>query len=183
MAASAPEAGDPQSRVLEWKEVNSSITIVKATFWLGFRQSEGLTTVGIAKRLFSMVEANPDALTAGSTPELLQEETEGLQALQTAVKAFESGEGPEPAMELDTTMTLVTHEGKVAVISPAAPGAEVFKRIEEMGEVVALVAPNVQHWLFLQAYAARFPEARVYLSDAALEEDLADKMPDLKSCV
>ncbi len=178
MAASAP--GPELSRVLEWKHVHDDVQVVKATFLLGYGQSEGLTTAGIGHRFLDMAKANPDSLKHGAVEDMA-EEGEGILQLEQALLKFEHDEGPEPTLELDTTMTLVRHEGKVAIISPAAPSSETFKRIDEFGKVVALVAPNVQHWLFLQAYAKQYPSAKVFLSDPALDEDLASKVGDAVS--
>ena len=163
--------------MLEWITVNENITAVKTTFWLGYGQTEGLTSVGIAKRLLTMVQSHPEALTSGSTAEHLAEEVAGLKALEATVEACEAGNGPEPIMELDTTMTLVVEDGKVAVISPAAPSPETFAKIDALGTVTALVSPNVQHWLFMEAYTAQYPAAKVFLSDPALGEDVAAKLP------
>lgn len=161
--------------MLEWKEVQNDIQIVKATFLLGYGQSEGLTTAGIAHRFLDMAGNKPEALQHGAVDDMA-EEGEGIQQLEQQLLKFEHGEGPEPMLELDTTMTLVRHGSKVAIFSPAAPSEETFKRIDEFGEVDALIAPNVQHWLFLEDFAKQYPSARVFLSEAALDEDLSTKV-------
>ena len=171
----ATDSAQPLSRVLEWKEVHADLHVVKATFLLGYGQSEGLTTSGIAHRFLDMAKSNASALQHG-TVEDMEQEAEGIKQLEEGLAKFAKHEGPEPQLELDTTMTLVRHEGKVAIFSPAAPGEATFKRIDELGQVDALIAPNVQHWLFLQDYAKQYPSARVFLSDPALDEDLASKV-------
>jgi hypothetical protein len=51
--------------------------------------------------------------------------------------------------------------------------------INTLGTVVAIVAPNLQHWLFIPAAHELWPQAKIYVTPAACNEDLADKMPDL----
>lgn len=49
-----------------------------------------------------------------------------------------------------------------------------------MGEVSLLLAPNLQHWLFLQSWVKAFPTADVGLVPGAFDEDLQKKMKFLE---
>jgi hypothetical protein len=174
MAASAA-----QSRLLEWIEITSDVIAIKATFLLGHGQSAGLTTAGIARRFLDMAKANPATIEQSGSVDDIQEEQLEIIQLKNKLSQFEAGSGPEPHLELDTTMTLVRCEGKVAIFSPAAPCASTFERIDAFGTVDAIIAPNVQHWLFMQEFARQYPQARVFLSDPTLDEDLAEKLPGI----
>lgn len=59
-----------------------------------------------------------------------------------------------------TVLTLST--GGLAIISPVAFDDVVAKRIDALGRVEHLVAPNLLHHLHLGAAAARWPDARVH---------------------
>jgi len=76
-------------------------------------------------------------------------------------------------------MTVIRHGGKLALHSAVPPSQELLAEIAKLGEVSWLLAPNLQHWLFLPAWLAAFPSASVGLAPPALGESLTSKMPHL----
>ena len=76
-------------------------------------------------------------------------------------------------------MTIVRREGKLALHSVVPLTDQLVKAISSLGEVGWLIAPNLQHWLFLPAWTAAFPHATVALVPDALGEDLLEKLPCL----
>lgn len=73
-----------------------------------------------------------------------------------------------------TRTTIVQTPGGLALISPGPFTKECFESVDCLGRVVALVAPNAMHHLFLKEASARYPEATIYVPRKLLE-----KRPDL----
>ncbi|UXH78242.1 DUF4336 domain-containing protein [Roseateles amylovorans] len=75
-----------------------------------------------------------------------------------------------------TRMTVVRlASGQLWVHSPVAPCADLITQLQQLGPVVAVVAPNCAHHLFAGSFMQAFPQARLYLAPG-----LARKRPDLQ---
>jgi len=150
--------------------------VVRSLFSLGSGQTQGLTYAGLRGRLLDMLGPKPithPALSFSnneSTPEELMEEMARVQEVVA---------GREVPFRLDSTMTIVRREGKLALHSVVPLTDQLVKVISSLGEVGWLIAPNLQHWLFLPAWTAAFPHATVALVPDALDEDLLEKLPCL----
>lgn len=74
-----------------------------------------------------------------------------------------------------TRMTVIRlGTGQLWVHSPVALCPELITQLQELGPVVAVVAPNCAHHLFAGSFMQAFPEAKLYLAPG-----LARKRPDL----
>jgi len=74
-----------------------------------------------------------------------------------------------------TRMTVVRlASGQLWVHSPVAPSAELITQLQQLGPLVAVVAPNCAHHLFAGAFMQAFPQAKLYLAPG-----LARKRSDL----
>jgi len=62
-------------------------------------------------------------------------------------------------------MTVLGGEEGLVLYSPVALAAEEVAAIEALGQVVAIVAPNLFHHAYLRAAAAAFPSARVFVPE------------------
>jgi hypothetical protein len=65
--------------------------------------------------------------------------------------------------------------GGLLVHSPGPPHDSLHRDVEKLGPVVALVAPNKMHHLFLPAWTGAFPEARTFGAPG-----LAAKLPSIR---
>ena len=66
------------------------------------------------------------------------------------------------------------------VFDSKKPENERALQIRNFGkQVTAIIAPNLQHWIFVPAAHKLWPDAKVYVTPAACNEDLAEKMPGL----
>lgn len=65
-------------------------------------------------------------------------------------------------------MRVVRVGEELVVYSPARTSDDVFERLDALGRVSVLVAPNHFHHLALPAFRARYPEARVLAAERAL---------------
>ena len=74
-----------------------------------------------------------------------------------------------PGIHFPVRSTVVDTGEGLAVISPLGFDDETAARIDALGRVTFLVAPNLFHHLFLEGAAARWPKARV-LAPAALRK-------------
>ncbi|MBL3571787.1 hypothetical protein BV509_07240 [Rhodovulum sulfidophilum] len=73
-------------------------------------------------------------------------------------------------MPFPTRMCVVRlPSGGLWLHSPVRPDEDLIARIEALGPVAHLVAPNALHYAFLPAWAARFPEAAVHAAPGAAE--------------
>ncbi len=85
-----------------------------------------------------------------------------------------------------TRMTIVRlRGGALWVHSPVHTDEELLATVDALGPVTHLVAPNLVHHVFIGAWAARYPDAKVWAapgvrnrSDAAFSDDLDDTPPD-----
>jgi len=78
-------------------------------------------------------------------------------------------------IELGARMTVVRlGDGSLWVYSPIRPTPELCSRLDELGTVAHIVAPNRFHHLFAGELAERYPDAQLYLAPG-----LRKKRPDL----
>lgn len=72
--------------------------------------------------------------------------------------------------DIGARMTVIRlKDGSLMLISPVKFGAEIKAKLQELGNVRYLVAPNSHHHLFLPHAKSAFPQARVY-GPASLQE-------------
>jgi hypothetical protein len=93
-------------------------------------------------------------------------------------------------LHLGTRTTLVRlGNGGLFVHSPGPADDSLQREVEKLGPVVALVAPNKMHHLFLPAWTRAFPQARTFgppglaakLPSIRLDEELGNHPPSLFS--
>uniref|UniRef100_A0A0G4HKF2 DUF4336 domain-containing protein n=1 Tax=Chromera velia CCMP2878 TaxID=1169474 RepID=A0A0G4HKF2_9ALVE len=161
--------------------VGPEIWICKGTFHLGENQTEGLTYKGLKGRLLEnglggSLEAevlNTDPL---SSSEWLGEEKENVRRLLG---------GEDLPFPIDTTMTVVRlsgdgGDGSLLVLhSPVPIDPDLRAEIDVLGKVAFIIAPNLQHWLFVPHASRLFPDAKVFVAPSACGENLAEKMPEV----
>lgn len=75
-----------------------------------------------------------------------------------------------------TRSTVVSLEDGLWLHSPGPFSEQQFAQLEALGQVKAVVAPNMMHHLFLQRAADRFPQAKLFLAPG-----LKEKCPHLPS--
>lgn len=166
----------------------------KGEFFLGDRQTEGLTYDGIRSRLLDMLKNHPEVLAAGPHNESTDQEVAEEQA---RIREVEAGSNP-PKFALDSTMTIVARRTtaqargeteqkapggeELVLISPVPARQEVVDAVKELGTVTAIVAPNVQHWLFVAEWARLFPQAQIFRGPDAPGDALGAKLKPL-TCV
>jgi hypothetical protein len=81
-----------------------------------------------------------------------------------------------PLMELPLRSTAIALKNKaVVVISPTGNIEQHQKKIDAMGQVEAIVAPNLFHHLFVQKAVELYPNAKVFGANG-----FAKKRPDIK---
>eukprot|EP01138_Halocafeteria_seosinensis_P001141 gb/GECG01001167.1/.p1 GENE.gb/GECG01001167.1/~~gb/GECG01001167.1/.p1 ORF type:complete len:255 (+),score=27.86 gb/GECG01001167.1/:1-765(+) len=92
------------------------------------------------------------------------------------VEAIRKGENVD--LPLDTTMTVIRSSDtkRVLLHSCVAYDENLAEQVDDLGHVTGIIAPNLQHWVFLKEWAKRFPDAIVYHSPAALGESLPKKL-------
>jgi hypothetical protein len=79
-------------------------------------------------------------------------------------------------VDMGTRMTVVRlADGSLFVHSPVAPDDRVLREVAALGDVAHVVAPNKLHHLWVADFAARFPDALVYVSPG-----LPARRPDLR---
>lgn len=82
--------------------------------------------------------------------------TEGVHALETRIPLA-------PGFELPLRSTLLSlRSGGLAIVSPVPLDDALAARVEALGPVEHLVAPNLLHHAFIEAAAARWPRAKVH---------------------
>lgn len=157
-------------------KVGEEVWVVRSLFPLGSNQQDGLTYAGLRDRLLSLLGDKPithPALNFAENESSFAELSEEVAKVQDIV-------ADRPiSFPLDITMTVIRHGGKLALHSAVPPSQELLAEIAKLGEVSWLLAPNLQHWLFLPAWLAAFPSASVGLAPPALGESLTSKMPHL----
>lgn len=93
----------------------------------------------------------------------------GLHALAGEVRV-----GPGFRMPLHSTVVELSRGG-LAIVAPPAIDDALAERLEAMGAVRHLIAPNRLHHGFIAAASARWPEARVHAA-----EGVAERHPELR---
>src|SRR5690625_3395667 len=75
-------------------------------------------------------------------------------------------------IELGTRTTLVQRDDlSLIMISPGPFTDEIWREIHSLGEVSALIAPNIHHHLFMKDAAERAPNAAIYLAKGLSEKE------------
>ncbi|MEZ4224553.1 MAG: hypothetical protein R3B13_26620 [Polyangiaceae bacterium] len=129
--------------------------------------------------------------------QIIREISEGVHAVETTIR-------PWFGFELPLRSTVLSLEtGGIAIVSPVGVDDALARRIEGLGRVEHLIAPNRLHYLHLRAACTRWPEAKVHgvvgleekcqgvRFDALLPDQLPDElvaimiegMPALSECV
>ena len=67
-------------------------------------------------------------------------------------------------LQMGTRTTIVQVASGIILIAPGALDAQLVAEIENLGPVVGLVAPNLEHCLHLEAAEKLFPEAQVFIA-------------------
>lgn len=92
------------------------------------------------------------------------------------VASFEMAQVLPGGFHMPARMTVLPlGGGDVAVVSPIRLDDALARRVEALGRVRLLIAPNLLHHLYLGEASARWPEARVLAP-----RGLAKKRPDLR---
>lgn len=87
---------------------------------------------------------------------------DGIWTVEGSIVPFKVGPVVVPC---PTRSTLVADpSGGIWLHSPVAYSADLHARIEQLGPVSGLIAPNTFHYLFLDQWAERFPAARIVLA-------------------
>ena len=145
-------------------------------FSLGAGQKEGLRWQGLKERIFSMLPQDDFTKHAAfspdgneSSPEELAEEVDNIQRLIA---------GEVVPFPLDTCMTIIRKEGTgdLTLHSVVPADEALVQRVSELGTVRRLIAPNLQHWCYVQGWLEAFPSADLYVAPHAYDEDLEDKV-------
>ena len=78
--------------------------------------------------------------------------------------------------EIGCRMTAVRlGDGRLLLHSPVRLTLALERRLEQLGRVSHILAPNLDHYLFVRDYRARYPEARLYAAPG-----VATKVPDVR---
>jgi len=78
--------------------------------------------------------------------------------------------------EIGTRMTVVRlRNGGLLVHSPNRLTPEIEQQLASLGEVEHVLAPNLDHYLFVRDFKQRFPKARFYAAPG-----VAPKLPELR---
>ena len=99
-------------------------------------------------------------------------------------------------LRIGTRMTVIRQRNtnKLVILSPIQPSADLEKGLAELGVVGDIVAPNVFHHLYLQAFQQRFPLATTWGPpalrqkcphlelDRLLSDDAPSPWPELLLC-
>lgn len=51
--------------------------------------------------------------------------------------------------------------------------------VTALGPVDAIIAPNLQHWIFIEKWAALYPDATLWFAEMSHGEDLRHKLSDV----
>ena len=78
-------------------------------------------------------------------------------------------------------MRVVRVGEELVVYSPTKTSDDVFERLDALGRVSVLIAPNHFHHLALPAFRARYPEARVVASERAMVRLTSQGHRDLRA--
>ena len=79
-------------------------------------------------------------------------------------------------VEIGTRMTVVRlSDGSLLVHSPIRLTPELEQKLASLGRVEHVLAPNLDHYLFVEAFKQRYPQARFYAAPG-----VAAKLPDAR---
>ena len=164
------DAATPETQKL--KSVGNNIWVAKGYFNLGEGGTgKGLQYDGLKARLLDRIATCPRAQQNESTAEELDEERKAISALQ---------EGEHVPFVLDTAMFVIRHDDDQVAIRSVCPFDEqLADEVRSLGKVTSIVAASLQHWLFVPQWKAAFPDATVYITPAAIGEDLRAKLGEL----
>ena len=157
--------------------IGRDVFAFKSLVGVGDGKSGHLTTKGLHSRFLAGLEDGGEARVLRRD----EHTTAAMLSEEVAFVASVRNDEPSVRFEIDTTTTMILlRDGTFAVHSPAvltdAVRANVMATLAGR-PVSALIAPNLQHWLGVEAWAEAFPEARIYCAPPAHGEDLVDKLP------
>ena len=154
-------------------KIAEDVWIVRKLFSLGAGQTEGLSWLGLRDRVLGMLGDNPLSHPALSTR---GNESTKEQLLEEITRVMDLVYGESVPFPLDSTMTIIRKDGRLTVHSVVPLDDDLLKEVNKLGEVSLLLAPNLQHWLFLESWVKAFPKVDVGLVPGAFDEDLEKKM-------
>jgi len=154
-------------------KIAEDVWIVRKLFSLGAGQTEGLSWLGLRDRVLGMLGDNPLSHPALSTR---GNESTKEQLLEEITRVMDLVYGESVPFPLDSTMTIIRKDGRLTVHSVVPLDDDLLKEVSKLGEVSLLLAPNLQHWLFLESWVKAFPKVDVGLVPGAFDEDLEKKM-------
>jgi len=157
--------------------VAENVWIVRRLFSLGAGQKAGLTWAGLRDRVLNMLGDNPLAHSALSLNNNESTKEELLEEISRVVDLVTGEPTPFP---LDSSMTIVRKGDCLTLHSVVQLDAELLQAVKQLGRVTTLLAPNLQHWLFLQDWLQAFPTADLGLVPSAMNEDLKEKVTGLR---
>ena len=158
-------------------KIAEDVWIVRKLFSLGAGQTEGLSWLGLRDRVLGMLGDNPLSHPALSTS---GNESTKEQLLEEITRVMYLVYGESVPFPLDSTMTIIRKDGRLTVHSVVPLDDDLLKEVNKLGEVSLLLAPNLQHWLFLESWVKAFPKVDVGLVPGAFDEDLRKKMKFLE---
>jgi len=182
MGTSVPERGHlgpirqscvPSKGFLGPIKIAEDVWIVRRLFSLGAGQTEGLSWLGLRDRVLGMLGEKPLSHPALSTR---GNESTKEQLLEEIARVMDLVNGESTPFPLDSTMTIIKKDGRLTLHSVVPLDDDLLKEVKKLGEVSLLLAPNLQHWLFLQGWLEAFPSADIGLVPGAFDEDLQEKM-------
>ena len=154
--------------------IGENIWTVRRLFSLGANQTDGLRWEGLKDRVLAMI--GPAGVGHPTLTEPSESSASELAEEVAQVERLIAGEvAPFP---LDSTMTVVKDSGSggLTLHSVVTADAALIAAVAALGEVTNIVAPNLQHWLFVKEWAAAYPDAKIWLAEAAHGEDLHEKL-------
>merc|ERR1719320_2315943 len=146
--------------------IGEDVWIVRKLFSLGAGQTDGLTWLGLRDRVLGMLGENPLAHPALSTK---GNESTKEQLVEEITRVVDLIYGESVPFPLDSTMTIIRKNGMLTLHSVVPLDDELLKEVNKLGKVSLLLAPNLQHWLFLEGWVP-----------GAFDEDLQKKMKFLE---
>ena len=152
--------------------VGQDVWLTKGYFNLGEDGTgEGLQYDGLKARLLDRIAVDPAAQLNESSANELHEE-------QAAIEELKKGE--HVPFVLDTAMFVIRHRRDEIMLRSVCPfDPALAAEVSSLGKVTSIVAASLQHWLFVPEWKAAFPEASVFITPAALGEDLGAKLGDI----
>merc|ERR1719320_267371 len=157
--------------------IGEDVWIVRKLFSLGAGQTDGLTWLGLRDRVLGMLGENPLAHPALSTK---GNESTKEQLVEEITRVVDLIYGESVPFPLDSTMTIIRKNGMLTLHSVVPLDDELLKEVNKLGKVSLLLAPNLQHWLFLEGWVKAFPNVDIGLVPGAFDEDLQKKMKFLE---